>query len=508
VKRALLALLWFSACKLPDVRPQAARNPAQGIVFITTSLKGYLGPCGCSENMRGGIARAAFQISQAHDEGATVLVVDSGDALFGSETLTEEAAPQQKRKAQALADALKLMGVNAKADGPLDLAAGKDFLDALRLPPLREGVSVLDIGPGPNAPAVGVITTGEPARLKELAQQARDKGARLVVALYQRPLAEAQKLGMEDELGVDLLVVARAPGEADAETNKLISSKLPIAQAQAKGRSLLRLDVYDVGADGAFVLAKGAAEQERELEAIDQRIEALRTQVNEPGLAPQLLELKKQKLTEVVARRAAIAATPPTLPRGKNAFTVRFVPLESSMPELPVVRDVVTRYDRDVGKLNLQWASAHGRECPAPEAGQPRFVGDETCRDCHEAAFPIWEKSKHHDALATLEKKGKALHLDCVGCHVTGWQQPSGVCRIDKLEGHGQVGCESCHGPGSNHVEDPQKSNIANLKSPQVCVGCHDHENSPSFDFEKYLAQITGKGHGDGTRAEGKKPAP
>ncbi|MFT3838508.1 MAG: multiheme c-type cytochrome [Myxococcaceae bacterium] len=508
MKRALLLAVALGGCKLPDVRPQAPRNPAQGIVFITTSLKGYLGPCGCSENMRGGIARAAFQVQQAQGEGAQVLLVDSGDALFGAEHLTEENAPQQKRKAQALSDALKLMGLNAKANGPLDQAAGKEFLDALRLPSMRDDVSVLDIAPGPNASAIGLITTADPAKLKELAQQAREKGARLVVALYQRPLADAQKLGMEDELGVDLLVVARAPGEADAELNKLIASKLPIAQAQAKGRSLLRLDVFDLGAEGRFVLAKGAAEQERELDAMDQRIEALRTQVNEPGLAPQLLELKKQKLAEMVARRAATAAAPPTLPAGKNAFTVRFVPLESSMPELAEVRDVVTRYDRDVGKLNLAWAQAHGRECPAPEAGQPHFTGDESCRDCHEGAFPIWEKSKHHEALATLEKKGKALHLDCVGCHVTGWQQPSGVCRIDKLEGHGQVGCESCHGPGSNHVEDPRKSNILNVKSPKVCVGCHDHENSPSFDFEKYLAQITGKGHGDYEGAQGKKASP
>jgi hypothetical protein len=209
-----------------------------------------------------------------------------------------------------------------------------------------------------------------------------------------------------------------------------------------------------------------------------------------------------------------MAATPVKMPEGKNAFTVRFMPLESTMPELPVVRSVVTGYDRDVGALNLAWAKEHGRECPAPEVGAPHFVGDEACRDCHSEAFPIWEKSKHHDALATLEKKGKALHLDCVGCHVTGWQQPSGVCRIDKLAGHGQVGCESCHGPGSSHVEDPDSAgNIRNRKDAKICVGCHDPENSPSFDYGKYLAQIIGPGHGDAaTRAKpvpaGKKPSP
>ena len=400
------------------------------------------------------------------------------------------------------------MGLNTRAEGTLDFAAGTDFERSLGLPRLPpSGVQLLDLSPGPGAPAMGVVTADTPQKLSQRAAEARAQGARFVLGLYQRPMEEGLKLGLEDELGVDLLVIAQAPGESGAEQNRVLHSKLPIAQPQAKGRSLLRLDLYDMAADGRFVLAKGAADQERELAALDQRIEILRTQVNEPGLDPQLLALKKSKLEEVIARRAAVAAEPPRLPEGKNAFTVRFIPLESSMPELPSVKQVVTAFDRDVGALNLAWARAHGKDCPAPEAGQPHFVGDEACRDCHAEAFPLWEKSKHHDALATLQKKGKGLHLECVGCHVTGWQQPSGVCRIDRLEGHGQVGCESCHGPGSAHVEDPDTSGKVRLgKEPKTCTGCHDPENSPSFDFQKYLAQVTGPGHGDAaTREKGKK---
>jgi hypothetical protein len=29
-----------------------------------------------------------------------------------------------------------------------------------------------------------------------------------------------------------------------------------------------------------------------------------------------------------------------------------------------------------------------------------------------------------------------------------------------------------------------------------MCVGCHDHENSPQFALEKYLPQVLGPGHG------------
>ncbi len=495
--RLPVCLLALAACTMPPVRAERPRAPAQATVFVTASLKGYLGPCGCSENMRGGIARAAFQVAQARGEGGKVLLIDAGDALFGTERLTDEARPQQERKARALAEAFRMMGLNTKAYGPLDDAAGPAFEDQLKLPRLpNSGLQLLDLGPGPNASALAVISSGDPKELGRLATEARAQGARFVLGLYQRGMEDGIKLSLEEQLGVDLLVVARAPGELSGEQNKLLKAKLPIAQPQAKGRSLLRLDLYDAGAPGRFTLVKGAAEQDRELEALDQRIEALRLQVNEPGLAPQLLELKQAKLAEIMARRAAIAAEPPKLPEGQNAFTVRFVPLETTSPELPEVRAVVTAYDRDVGALNLAWAREHGRDCPAPEAGQPHFVGDEACRDCHEEAFPIWEKSKHHEALKTLEQKGKGLHLDCVGCHVTGWQQPSGVCRIDKLEGHGQVGCESCHGPGSAHVEDPDHVKADSRREAKVCTGCHDRENSPAFDFEKYVAQILGPGHG------------
>ena len=153
-------------------------------------------------------------------------------------------------------------------------------------------------------------------------------------------------------------------------------------------------------------------------------------------------------------------------------------------------------YDKDVGFLNLAYAKEHGHDCPAPEKGQAAYVGNARCKDCHEEAFPIWEKSKHAHGYATLVEKEKQYHLDCIGCHVTGWQKPSGVCRIDKTAGHEGIGCEACHGPGSIHSEDPSDDNIARGNTAETCTGCHDPENSPNFDFATYLAQITGPGHG------------
>ena len=104
--------------------------------------------------------------------------------------------------------------------------------------------------------------------------------------------------------------------------------------------------------------------------------------------------------------------------------------------------------------------------------------------------------TKHPRAYEALQNEGKQYHLDCVGCHVTGWKQPQGVCRIDQTEGRREVGCEMCHGAGSLHAAGPTKTNIKSDVTAATCTGCHDAENSPHFDFDAYVAKILGPGHG------------
>ena len=111
----------------------------------------------------------------------------------------------------------------------------------------------------------------------------------------------------------------------------------------------------------------------------------------------------------------------------------------------------------------------------------------------------------------------KQFSLDCIRCHVTGWQQPGGVCRIDKTEfggagvsGHGvgrrDVQCESCHGPGSEHAADPPEHIQVDVTAP-MCMRCHEAANSPHFDYGRYRPYIVGPGHGM-PLARGEKPHP
>ena len=61
----------------------------------------------------------------------------------------------------------------------------------------------------------------------------------------------------------------------------------------------------------------------------------------------------------------------------------------------------------------------------------------------------------------------------CIGCHATGYNP------VDKTSAQLGVGCEACHGPGSEHMSGDKKTTIINpknldgAKKGMVCGQCH-----------------------------------
>jgi len=322
----------------------------------------------------------------------------------------------------------------------------------------------------------------------------RAAGARLVLGLFAGTPSEAQ-----DATGVDLVVAAQAPetiGRED-EDGRLLRGTVPVAQIQSRGRSLLRVDASPGPDGGALQLARGQGDIERELNAQGQRIGLLKRELGAPGLSAERKKALDTRLHELVQRSEQLTAQAQTTALQPGTFTVRFVPLEAALPEDPAVQKIVSDYDREVSLLNLAWARAHGEPCPPPAKGEAAYVGTEACRSCHPAPFAVYEKTGHARAYATLESINKQFRLDCVACHVIGFQQPGGVCRVDQVEDRKNVGCESCHGPGSHHVADGTGRSVVRPRpGPSVCVGCHTAENSIHFDYATYLPRVLGPGHG------------
>ncbi len=109
--------------------------------------------------------------------------------------------------------------------------------------------------------------------------------------------------------------------------------------------------------------------------------------------------------------------------------------------------------------------------------------------------------------METLSKAGESSNADCLTCHTTAYGRPGGFPAAEAAESHAdlaRVGCESCHGPGSEHVKDGSDriGSIVSLADKcdscvilQICGGCHDDANDPGFEFE-VLDKIEAQRHG------------
>ncbi|NNL67563.1 MAG: redoxin domain-containing protein [Myxococcales bacterium] len=124
------------------------------------------------------------------------------------------------------------------------------------------------------------------------------------------------------------------------------------------------------------------------------------------------------------------------------------------------------------------------------------YVGSDACQSCHAAEYETWAQGGHARAGETLEKEGQAGNAECLTCHTTGFGKDGGFPEAGPLAAHadlGRVGCESCHGPGADHVAEdaPKIGSILSLGDKcdscvilKICGDCHDDANDPGFEFE------------------------
>jgi len=308
---------------------------------------------------------------------------------------------------------------------------------------------------------------------------------------------------------------ATDPNRADPGPPVLLS-------VEGQGQSLLRVDLeVPAGTPSGTFLAQGEAGKQAELKELDDRIARLGRQAN--SAPADMRPLYAEKIRDLEQRRAQLASGQQVAPAGSLIITPTFIALGPGIGEEPDVRALVAAYDEQVAEMNLRLAQQLPEACPPPRRGEPAFTGISSpgkakgCVECHEPASRFWRTTAHSHAYETLVSARKQFSLDCVRCHVTGWQQPGGVCRIDRtqvggpgFEGHGKgrqdVQCEMCHGPSSEHAKDPP-GHIATEVPATVCMRCHEAANSPHFDDGRYRPFIVGPGHGISLKP-GEKPHP
>ena len=158
------------------------------------------------------------------------------------------------------------------------------------------------------------------------------------------------------------------------------------------------------------------------------------------------------------------------------------------------MNQAIQAHHRAISTLNKKLEK--NRECKAPVAAdQPSYIGSAACQGCHAQAYALWKTTPHAKAWATLENKGRTYDYTCVGCHSAGFDEPGGFCRISEAGDRVNVGCESCHGPGSLHAASGNKALIKRQVPVEGCTNCHHPPHTNTFVYTDRLKRVLGPGH-------------
>lgn len=532
----------------PLSRFQAQPAGKRVAVVYTASVQGYVEPCGCTGDPLGGIARLAAVLDEARKAfGDRVLFLDGGDLLFEH---LDDTAPVDRCQAEARADLListyARLGLAGTVLGPLDDVRGASFRDrrlaAAGLPTL----GVTDARPLTDGAVrqASIVKTLGAAKIGVTAFRADDVGQ--VDGAHEKLLAEVQKLlgpgadGVDAVVvlaqapreltkkvvanvpGIDVIIQGRSPGEVPVAPETLEGGAVLVASGlQAQHAGVIEL-VLDGRAPGQrLALDDRKAQGERRAKVLEVRLKELKTQVAEAPEGPRK-QFLGERLAAAEAELQSILHVDTTVPLPGPHLVARAIALPRGAPEEPVARTALEKYTASIpGLVASCEASA---TCPEPPAGARTFVGAETCKTCHAAAYDFWKAQVvtlpgkdaegkpitrtvgHAHAWETLIVDGRDKDRSCVGCHSVGFGEPGGPCRTTdvvpkKLDG---VQCESCHGAGSAHAASAKASDILRSPDEARCRTCHHVPHIPtteSFVFDERLKHILGPGHGEKRRA-------
>jgi hypothetical protein len=183
-----------------------------------------------------------------------------------------------------------------------------------------------------------------------------------------------------------------------------------------------------------------------------------------------------------------------TLPGPVLSFSA--IPVTEDLPQNQAIVDLYKDYQRLLKEANLL-------------EKYPRFilpdnleyVGSKSCKLCHDYEYQKWLKSsqvfipglpkqaspdsRHADAFATLEKVGSDFDPECVICHVVGIQFQTGFISPTQTPELKDVGCENCHGPGSDHLRS--LGAVVTSGPISTCTDCHTSEHSTEYTGNEKL---------------------
>ncbi len=406
-------------------------SPRPLMVVISGDTAGWIVPCGCTSNQSGGLLRrGTFVKEQAarHD----VVLADAGGAASGT-------SPYHQVKFEAILRGERQMELQMHNLGASEAAMGAEYLRKLpeALKAVFVSANVRDDKGQPFASSIHFLERAGKRLAITGVLSKRFSGPGIQVLEPREALLEliTQYRGNYDSL----LVLAYVPEEELTQ----LAAAVPEADAFIGGPTGQTVTPRNVGS----VLVASATNKGKYLVCLEA----------DAG--------KKTSWTAKIVELNGAFADDADQQRNVRAYLNELGQRDIAAAETGFVPTLALRHDE-----------------------QFKVAGTQSCLPCHQDDCKQWDGSKHGHAWKTLVDKGYHVDSYCQQCHTTGFGQGGGFASVRRSPERVSVGCESCHGPSAAHVANTKTRTPFAAKDQ--CIRCHDHENSPLFEYDKYWPRI------------------
>ena len=400
-------------------------------VFFTGNGLGELKPCGCTGGQLGGLSRRATIFNRVSEDKR--MIIDTG-------SLVEGRSEQDEIKFNIILQAFRLLDYDLVSLSEEDIETGKNFGI------LDDTGSLFNIISYKQSSDVDV-----PAKFTK-SLLLRDKPVLVTVAAFDAKTRPMEQIGqlfgsgvnpaqVNSESKVNILIL----NHCDDTIIDFITRKVPVVdcivrpsdsdEPRVAGGLNNRPLVFSVGRFGRYIC----------------------------GL----------QITESPAYKGKPRLSFISKPvRGELKEDASLVQLYKGYQQIVGERNLLEKYQRFILPDNLEYS------------------GSESCKACHGYEYEKWSQKAHARAYATLERVGSQLDPECVACHVVGMEYESGFVSEQKSSQMKNVGCENCHGPGSEHIRTAGDTALTEPKSG--CIDCHtpDHSGGYAENEGDFLEEI------------------
>ena len=510
MKHPLLFLICLLSLAVPVM---AAASGQDLLLFYSNDVQGETAPCGCQANQLGGLPKKGFQLKAIAQQkaGYPHLALDAGNLLFKHDHIVPGQEEQEEMTAAAIVEAYNLIGYTAVGIGSRDLIAGVPYLLTLRDKAKFAWLSANLVAKSTKQPLfkpsitrtfgtvkVSILALTGARALPEtdeatilpwdqvlpgLIEQVASKHD-LVILLSNLSVADNQRIA-ETYDRIHLIIQSGATAEASSQ-GPINNTVLVSAAPQGRGIGIMEINWQAGGRWGdkkGEALVKRKADLDRLLWQLGKYQQNTLREQPDQLKAYHALRTREQELRGEIKRLAKEVGQHQPEEVEPASYANRFMAMEETLPDQPEILAVTDRLDRALNQLGRQKAKA-----PVPV--DPLYLGAQGCGPCHPSQLAAWQQTPHARAYKTLADNDQQFNTNCLPCHVTGVTMDRANDALSVPENRRGVGCETCHGPGRRHGENPAGPPLTRKPSPEVCRGCHLPPNDTSFDYERNIKMV------------------